>query len=75
MRSEPHPEDTPWIGLVALYAPEFDPAAPLANLIEVEYYDTSPDPGAELTAYLVAGVVYRVVSSNLDADTHEYRGW
>lgn len=64
-----------WQGLIALYAPPFDPAQPVENLIGVDYYDTSAEPAAQLTAFLVAGVVYRVVTSNIDEDGehHFYR--
>lgn len=66
------PED-PWQGLVALYAPHFDPGQPVENLIWVEYFDGLTEPEAQLTAFLVAGVVYRVVTSNVDEGIHDYR--
>lgn len=65
------PED-PWQGLVALYAPPFDPAQPVENLIGVEHFDGLAEPEAQLTAFLVAGVVYRVVTSNVDEGIHDY---
>ncbi|HEX6203947.1 MAG TPA: hypothetical protein VF100_13165 [Thermoanaerobaculia bacterium] len=65
-------EDALWQGLVALYAPPFDPARPLDSLLGVDYYDGSAQPAAELSAFLVAGVIYRVVTSNVDDGTHAY---
>ncbi|HUO87292.1 MAG TPA: hypothetical protein VM617_07860 [Thermoanaerobaculia bacterium] len=65
-------QDSGWPGLVALYAPGSDASRPLEGLIGVDYYDAGAQPAAELSAYLVAGAVYRVVTSNLDDETHFY---
>lgn len=62
LTSGPHPEQGSWPGLVALYSGGFDPAAPLDNLVAIDYYDETEDPAARIDAYLVEGVIYRVVT-------------
>jgi hypothetical protein len=38
----------------------------------VDYFGTPGEPEAQLAAFLVAGVVYRVVTSNVDEGIHDY---
>jgi hypothetical protein len=72
LTSEPFGETAEelWPGLMALYSPPFDPAAPLRDLIAVDYaleeFAPLAEPVARIDAYLVAGVVYRVVTSNAE---------
>lgn len=66
--------EDPWPGVLALYAPPFDPAEPLDGLIAVDYFELTEELTPRLEAFLVAGVVYRVVTSNIDDDTHRYFG-
>lgn len=61
--------------LIALYTGDFDPEAPLDNLIAFDYSQEGQDPAASLEAYLVEGVVYRVVTSDTveDPPLHGYQ--
>lgn len=65
-------EDYP--GMLALYAPPFESAEPLDGLIAVSHSDFTTALTPKLEAYLAAGVVYRLVTSNLDDEIHRYRG-
>lgn len=58
--------DDPWDGVLFLYAAPFDPQQPLRNLIAAN--DDGPEgPGmSQITAPLVAGVVYRVVTAQAE---------
>jgi len=62
------PEDGPFPGLVALYTGRFSPARPLEDLIAIEYYDDASGSAATIEAYLVEGVVYRVVTGLAEPD-------
>jgi len=72
----PHPQGggvtTVWPGLLALYTGRFDPTRPLDELIAIAYFEESP---VEIQAYLVEGVIYRVVTGYAEPDlpTVDYR--
>ena len=70
LTSGPHPGGDAgfWPGLVALYTGRFTPTEPLEDLIAVEYFDEGSDPAATIEAYLVEGVVYRVVTGFAEPD-------
>lgn len=59
------PQNLFWQGSLALHAPTFDPATPLKDLVAADPYAPGPPPAARIDAFLVTGVVYRLVTSNL----------